>query len=266
MPAKIRFAAAASAAAALACSASALAVPAHASDVIAAPISPPIAEPAGDGFDLSAERLVIGESVKGRPIVARRQGPDQAAHRLLVIGQVHGNEPAGKRIVSQLRRAATEPESATAIWTISTLNPDGAARDRRYNARSVDLNRNFPVGWSRSTTSGKHPASEPESQAIMSFIAAVKPDGVMVVHQPLNSVLGYCESGGTKWAKIISRVSRVPLGQGCTRAGYAYTGTMNEWFSTRHSGWFITIELAARRSHPATRPVTRAILEVARQQ
>ncbi len=65
------------------------------------------------------------------------------------------------------------------------MNPDGLARshgyDGRANANGVDLNRNFPLGleshlgtggcWNYlPITSGTHPLSEPESQAVARFL------------------------------------------------------------------------------------------------
>jgi len=46
-----------------------------------------------------------------------------------------------------------------AIWLVRSINPDGVAANLRKNARGVDLNRNFSVGWQASsdTSSGYYP-------------------------------------------------------------------------------------------------------------
>jgi len=66
----------------------------------------------------------IGTSVRGRAIVARRQGPADAPYALLVLGQMHGSEPAGRRVVERVR--ALRAPGSVQVWTISTMNPDGS--------------------------------------------------------------------------------------------------------------------------------------------
>ena len=85
--------------------------------------------------------MLIGHSVDHRPIVATRVGDPAAQVRVLVVGDVHGNERAGERIVARLRRA--HPQGAQ-LWLIRSANPDGAAAGTRQNARGADLNHNFP--------------------------------------------------------------------------------------------------------------------------
>ena len=68
-----------------------------------------------------------------------------AAVRVLVVGDVHGNERAGERIVARLRRVRTP--HGVRLWLVRTANPDGVAAGTRQDARGVDLNRNFPWDW-----------------------------------------------------------------------------------------------------------------------
>ena len=110
-------------------------------------------------------QTVIGHSVEGRPIRALRVGPASARRKLLVVGSIHGNEPAGKAVIARLRRA--HPPRGTAVWLIEDANPDGAAANSRHNAHGVDLNRNFPYRWQPGDgiyESGPGPASEPETR------------------------------------------------------------------------------------------------------
>ena len=88
---------------------------------------------------------MIGHSARGTPIRAVRVGPARARVKLLVVGSVHGDEPAGGAIVARLRRS--KPPRGTALWLIEDLNPDGHAAGTRQNANGVDLNRNFPYRW-----------------------------------------------------------------------------------------------------------------------
>ncbi|PHX60295.1 MAG: hypothetical protein CK552_06565, partial [Actinobacteria bacterium] len=93
---------------------------------------------------------VIGTSVQGRAITATRYGSKLATTRVVVVGQMHGNERAGRRVIYEIARrlgGGNELPADSAIWLISSVNPDGAAANTRVTAAGVDLNRNFPKDW-----------------------------------------------------------------------------------------------------------------------
>jgi protein MpaA len=169
------------------------------------------------------QRTVIGQSLQGRAIVAFRSGEPSASERVLVIGCVHGNESAGMRIARRL--AAGPPPRDAALWIVPSLNPDGVAAGTRGNARGVDLNRNFPLGWrplGGLEYSGAHSLSEPEARAAHRLILRTKPDLTIWFHQPLDLV---DRSGGD--AAIERRFSRLiglPLVQ-LSR----YPGSASSW-------------------------------------
>jgi protein MpaA len=143
----------------------------------------------------AARRVVIGHSVLGRPIVAWSFGPDRAARKILVVGCIHGNECAGLRITSALRRARVP--AGVQLWIVPEMNPDGTAAGTRQNARGVDLNRNFPYRWQPITDpvyyAGPHPDSEPETRAAMSLVRRIKPAVTIWYHQHMDLV---DEAGG----------------------------------------------------------------------
>jgi protein MpaA len=130
--------------------------------------------------------LVIGHSVQGREIRATRVGDEGAAVNVLVVGDVHGNEPAGEAIVAALRE---ERVDGVTFWLVRTANPDGRAAHTRQNARGVDLNRNFPWRWrggARGTYfPGSRAGSEPETQALMRLVRRVRPQLAIYYHQHL---------------------------------------------------------------------------------
>jgi murein peptide amidase A len=133
----------------------------------------------------AARTTVIGHSLRGRPIVARVLGPDSATRKILLVGCIHGNECAGRAILSAL---AHQPVAANVqLWLVPSMNPDGAAADTRQNARGVDLNRNFPYRWHAGGGpvyyAGPHPLSEPETRAAVRLIARVKPAVTVWYHQ-----------------------------------------------------------------------------------
>ncbi|MBS1677559.1 MAG: DUF2817 domain-containing protein [Actinobacteria bacterium] len=144
-------------------------------------------------------RIALGRSVRGRRIDAFLLGDPDAPRPLLVVGAIHGNEPAGIAIARDL--ISDPPPRAGLIIAIPDLNPDGVAAGTRQNARGVDLNRNFPWHWrplerrGGPQYSGPHPLSEPESRLADSLILRRRPRITIWFHQPLALV---DESGGSR--------------------------------------------------------------------
>ena len=157
------------------------------------------------GFDsdlvrdpLTVRTELLGRSVRGRAVTVLERGDPDAPIRELVVGCIHGNEPAGIGIAEQLESLPLPREHA--LWVVEDANPDGVAAGTRTNARGVDLNRNFPWHWSRHGYpgdphySGPHPLSEPESQLLARLIVSVRPRLTIWFHQPFGLV---DESGGS---------------------------------------------------------------------
>ncbi len=154
----------------------------------------------------------IGRSVQGRPIRAVRVGDPRARIRVLVVGEIHGTELAGRAVTRRLRH--TRVPRGVQLWLVDELNPDGAAAGTRQNARGVDLNRNFPFGWRPiggpfdTYHSGSGPLSEPESRAAAALIRRIRPRVTLYYHQMLQLV----DRGGGDRAleRLYSRRSGLP--------------------------------------------------------
>jgi len=172
----------------------------------------------------------VGESVKGRPIVAKRLGDPAAPFKVLVVGSIHGDERQGMRVVKRLRKYDPNGAKGVEFWTVRTSNPDGIARGTRKNARGVDLNRNFPYRFDPDLdggyNSGPGPASEPETRAVMRLSRQVKFDLAIWYHQPWGRTLAPC-NGDRRWAFLYSRLSGLGLGGGCDRG--RYPGSAVSW-------------------------------------
>lgn len=210
------------------------------------------------------KRLVVGESRNRTPIVARRQGVADAKRVLLVLGQMHGDEPYGRHVVKRLRKL--KPRKGTAIWTIRTLNPDGAALRTRRNANRVDLNRNFPDGWRPGTPgslfySGPSPASEPETRAFMNAARQIRPDAVVSYHQHAAVIDRGTRMKVRKWVRRLSSDLRLPISRVSCVTKCA--GTMTGWFNAQFRGWAVTVELPRRISIPRQRSMARAMVRLA---
>ncbi|MGH2690971.1 MAG: M14 family zinc carboxypeptidase, partial [Actinomycetota bacterium] len=145
------------------------------------------------------------------------QAPEEGKLPVFVSTGVHGNERAGVegsvRYAEDLARWATsepthllrngtEPDSTSVPVSdalrqvhlyLGAINPDGWANGdldngglfSRGNARSVDLNREFPtMGWTKTSAS---PLSEPESIAWDRFTRMIDPVATADLHGELNS-------------------------------------------------------------------------------
>ncbi|HEX5898908.1 MAG TPA: DUF2817 domain-containing protein [Solirubrobacteraceae bacterium] len=178
---------------------------------------------------------VIGHSVQGRAITLTRVGEADATRRVLVVGAIHGNEPAGRGIVEALERSSPVPE--TQLLLVRDLNPDGVAHRVRTNAHGVDLNRNSPEHWAGA---GARPWSEPETRAIRDLILRERPALTIYYHQPLGLV-DVPEGGRPQAARRYAELSGLPL-----RRLRPRPGSISRWQNARVSaGSAFVVELAA---------------------
>jgi protein MpaA len=202
---------------------------------------------------------VIGRSVQGRAITAVHLGADDAPVRLVVIGQMHGDEPAGRRVVAAL--AGMVPAAQVQLWLVPTLNPDGAAASRRTNAHRVDLNRNFPEGWARTQRSiyfsGPRASSEPETRAAMAFLERVQPTAVLSFHQAFARV----DNTQVRSRAAAAQLSRlIGLPAGTVSCPSRCRGTMTGWIDASLEAIAITVELRSRVSSASAAHAARAVL------
>ena len=208
-----------------------------------------------------SQRLVIGHSVRGRPIVAYERG-DRSARAVVVVGVIHGTEPAGLAVISQLLRVRL-PEHIH-LWVVPTVNPDGLAAGTRQNAHGVDLNRNWPARWVHNGRpwdgyySGPRPFSEPENRAMRSFILRVRPKLTIWYHQPLDVVYG--SDPHVRVLKRYAWLTGLPY-----RRLAAPPGAATRWERKRfpHGTHFVVEFPAGRISSETARRNAKAVLAVA---
>jgi carboxypeptidase T len=154
------------------------------------------------------EVKTIGKTLEGREILAIKISDnaktDEKEPVVLVNGMHHAREVMTTEITTDMIEYLTSNYGSNAevtnwvnnteIWVIPMFNLDGNNKmwteDSmwRKNTRDnfgVDLNRNYPTGWNSCNGSsnytgaqdyrGTAPASEPETQAMMNFVASIKP-------------------------------------------------------------------------------------------
>jgi protein MpaA len=138
----------------------------------------------------------IGRSARGRRIVATVSGDPLAAHRVLVVGCIHGNECAGMAVTRRLLRGPRGcPPAGADVWSIPDLNPDGQAAGTRVNGRGVDLNHNFSAAWRPFGRrwdleySGPAPFSERETRLARRVVVAFRPQVTIWFHQQAEALV-----------------------------------------------------------------------------
>ena len=207
---------------------------------------------------------VIGFSVAGRPIDVYTFG--EGERQYLIVAGIHGGYEGNTiALANELIEYLNEypdiiPIDAT-LYIIRNMNPDGEARargvDGRVNNNGVDLNRNFPsknwvADWDRDgcwiyrpTTGGAYGGSEPETRAVMSFIASHKIDAMISYHSAALGVF----PGGVPWQEDSKRLASAlafvtkypypPVDTGCE-----YTGTLADWGIENGVGAAVDMELS----------------------
>jgi protein MpaA len=176
---------------------------------------------------------LLGRSVRGEQIHVLERGDPDSSVKILVVGCIHGNEPAGIAVAERLESLPLPSELD--LWVVEDANPDGVRAGTRTNANGIDLNRNFPWRWARRGAhgdlhySGPSPLSEPESRALAALISRVRPQITIWFHQHLAVV---DESGGNlaterRFASLVG----LPL-----RRLQRYRGSAASWQNHRFPG------------------------------
>jgi murein peptide amidase A len=226
----------------------------------------PVAGAPPAGAQQAGEVQVVGRSVLGRPIGVQAIGDPAATRTVLVVGCVHGDECAGRAVVTRLRDGPERVPPGVRLLLVRNANPDGLVRGTRQNARGVDLNRNAAQGWrdlgprGARFHAGRRPFSEPETRALRALILFARPDLTVWYHQPLGLV-DVPEAGSVAPARRYAVITGLPV-----RRLRAYPGSLSRWQNARvRAGSAFVVELpgGGLRSRDAERHAA-AVLMLAR--
>ncbi len=207
------------------------------------------------------ENFVIGESVQGRPLAVFRFGTGPS--RRMVVAGIHGGMEANttklaKEMLVFLRdHPDWLPENVT-LYILPLLNPDGAALgnipEGRANANFVDLNRNWDSNWQADPnrsgcwsllelSTGDYPQSEPETQALATFLLDNDVEMLISYHSAGNGIYPGGQPPITQTVALAQSLAAVseyaypPIDAGC-----AYTGQLIDW-AADHGIVAVDIEL-----------------------
>ena len=133
---------------------------------------------------------IVGQSVQNRPMLCLEMG--EGSDITFILASIHGDEHAGTPLVRHLASYLRQHQAmlkGRKVVLMAVANPDGYANNTRYNAKGVDLNRNFEAANRINTRqTGLIPLSEPEARVIRQLIQEYKPDRIISIHQPLSCI------------------------------------------------------------------------------
>jgi predicted deacylase len=209
--------------------------------------------------------IQVGASVAGRPIEVYQFGSGET-QRLIVAGMHGGNEyntiDLADELIEYIRANPEVVPPEKTLFILRNLNPDGEARghnfDGRTNDNGVDLNRNWDSHWKidwnrdncwvyRPVTGGPFPASEPETQALLTFINNNHIDAIINYH---SAALGIFPGGQPYEAASIQLSEELAVATGYSyppvNIGCEYTGMFTDW-AADHGIPAVDIELTNHR-------------------
>jgi protein MpaA len=206
--------------------------------------------PSPSATPVAEASLIIGTSVAGRPLEVYRFGQG-TTQRMIIAGMHGGYEGNTIRLADQLMQVLrARPDlipDGVSLYILRSLNPDGEARSDSYKGRVndhlVDLNRNWPSHWQKTwpldgcwtytyVTGGSHPASEPETRALINFLMTYQIEALINYH---SAALGIFPGGqppdlrSASLAENIATVSDYPFPP--IETGCQYTGQLIDWAS-----------------------------------
>lgn len=210
--------------------------------------------------------MVIGYSVEKRALEVYKFGTGPVTK--LIVAGIHGGYEwntiaLADELIAYLNEHPEHIPEDTTLYILHNLNPDGLARgktaDGRANANNVDMNHNWPYNWApdwsrdgcfheRILTGGVAPGSEPEVQALITFIGQIRPKALISYH---SAALGIFPGGLTgfspslKLAQAVAEVSDYPYPP--IHTGCDYTGNLTDWASDTQNIPAIDIELTNHR-------------------
>lgn len=207
----------------------------------------------------------IGTSAGGSEITAYNFGSGDK--KILFVGGIHGGYEwntslVALQLIDYLKANPSAVPTGVRLTVIPVVNPDGLIKvtgtstrftaadvnasqsvqvSGRFNANTVDLNRNFDCDWqakgvwqNKQVSGGTAAFSEPESAAMKSYIEAIKPTAVVIWYSSAGGVYASNCHGGvsTETAtlmKLYADASKYPAHESWDF--YATTGDMANWLA-----------------------------------
>ena len=202
----------------------------------------------------------FGRSSAGRPLLVRSFPGAADVPAVLLFGAIHGDEPLGAFCLCRLAEELAASAPVRTVWIAPVVNPDGFLDGVKDNARSVDLNRNFPAtSWRREHAPGYFPGeqagSEPETRALMTLIARVGAERLITLHSPFRTV--NFDGPARRLAERIAALNGYGVSEDI---GYPTPGSFGSLYGRDHEREVITLEIPLMDPEAAWRENRRALL------
>jgi hypothetical protein len=195
---------------------------------------------------------IVGHTALGAPIHAVSIGAADARRTSVIIAGLHAMEWIGVEVaLTLIERLAAAPPTDRRVLAIPLINVDGAAaveadlgagrrRYRRWNARGVDLNRNWPTHfaarrdrpWARGRT-GPAPGSEPEIAAVIATLDAAH------ARAPIDVAVSLHSFGRMLLVPWGGRLRRPADHRRLATAARAVRGRLDEPYTIRQVSWWL---------------------------
>jgi len=153
----------------------------------------------------AGELLDLGRTETGAELLALRFSRGAGRPLALVVGQQHGNEPAGGEALLALAMQLANPQHPASavldhldVLLLPRANPDGAALDRRRNAAGVDINRDHLLLRTR------------EAGAVADLVARWRPVLFVDVHEHIALGRYVAGFGGIKRHDLLIQYASTP--------------------------------------------------------
>lgn len=186
----------------------------------------------------------IGQSVEGRPLLARSFGSGDRL--LLLVGGIHGGWEANTvalidELIDHFTAHPADVLPGVRLVLVPAANPDGVLRGRtpegRFNSNGVDLNRNWGCDWQATAVwrdqpvhPGPFPLSEPETVTLADMIRTLRPAAVLFYHSAAGGIFaGDCATGGVSAAMSAVLGEATGYSYGAAFSAYDVNGTAANW-------------------------------------
>ncbi|MBC7472195.1 MAG: DUF2817 domain-containing protein [candidate division SR1 bacterium] len=144
------------------------------------------------------QTLIYGKSEEGRDLVVNIYGSCtqiSTCKKIMLTAGIHGSEWQSGDLAQLQTYIEQNPQEIIdknkVIIIVPLANPDGTASSNRYNARNINLNRNFTSNFVTCDECGAFAESEKETKYLATFILQQQPSVLISYHSqwPPNGII-----------------------------------------------------------------------------